>query len=160
MRCLAEARVGDIPAFEVSRRQDAKAGAEARAMAEIAAMFTGSTGRVISDLWNEFEAAETREARFARALDHLEVQFQHNLAPIETWEPVEHDLVCTKMIQPTAHDAMLRHLAAAIRDSAEDKLAEAGVDVAALRERLGFQPSPDAGSSRRQRPGPGALSVR
>ncbi len=156
---LAEAKVGDIPSFEVSKRKNAKAGAEARAMAEIAAMFSDSTGRVISDLWHEFEASETREARFARALDHLEVQFQHNLAAIETWEPVEHDLVYTKMIQPTAHDAMLRRLAAAMRDSAEDKLAEAGVDVVALRERLGFQPPPDAGCSRRKRPGPDARTV-
>ena len=47
-------------------------------------MFTDSTGRVISNLWHEFEAAQTCEARFARALDHLEFQFQHNLAAIET----------------------------------------------------------------------------
>ena len=40
---------------------------------------------------------ETPEARFAGALDHLEVQAQHNLAELSTWEPAEHDLVYTKM---------------------------------------------------------------
>ena len=134
---IAEAKVGDIPCFEVSKRKLAKAKAEARAIEEIAAMFTDSTGRVMSDLWHEFEASETHEAKFAQALDHLEVQFQHNLAPIETWEPVEYDLAYTKMIQPTAHDAVLRRLAAAIRNKAEQKLAAAGVDVTSLRQRLG-----------------------
>lgn len=105
-------------------------------MAENAAMFTDSTGGVIADLWHEFEAAESPEAKFARALDHLEVQFQHNLAPVETWEPIEYDLVYTKMTQPSAHDAILRRLAAAIRNEAEHKLTEAGVDVAALRDRI------------------------
>ena len=71
-------------------------------MSEIAAMFTDSAPRAISDLWRTFEASVTREARFAWSLDHLEVRTQHNFAPIETWEPVEHDLVYTKMIPPTA----------------------------------------------------------
>ena len=134
---IAEAKVGDIPCFEVSKRRIAKAEAEVRAMEEVAAMFTDSTGRIMSDLWHEFEAAETKEAKFAQALDHLEVQFQHNLAPIETWEPVEYDLVYTKMIQPTAHDAVLRRLAVAIRNMAEQKLSAAGIDVTSLRQRLG-----------------------
>lgn len=133
---IAETKVGDIPSFEVSRRKIAKSEAEARAMEEIAAMFADSTGRIISDLWHEFEAAETHEAKFAKALDHLEVQFQHNLAPIETWEPVEYDLAYTKMIQPTAHDAVLQHLATAIQDKAQEKLTAAGIDVTSLRERL------------------------
>ncbi len=105
-------------------------------MVEIAAMFTDTTGRAMAELWHEFEAAETPEAKFARALDHLEVQFQHNLAPTETGQSAEYELVYTKMTLPTAHDAVLRHLAAAIRHEAEQKLTAAGVDVTALRERL------------------------
>lgn len=133
---IAEAWIGDIPCFEVLERKSAKAEVEARAMAEIAAMFTDATGGVIADLWHEFEAAETPAAKFARALDHLEAQFQHNLAPMETWEPVEYDLVYTKMTQPSAHDAGLRRLAVATRNEAEHKLTVAGVDVAALRDRV------------------------
>ncbi len=132
---IAETKIGDIPVFEVSERKSSKPEAEARAMTEIADMFSDATGRLISDLWNEFEAGETPEARFARALDQLEVQLQHNLAPMETWEPIEYDLVYTRMTRPSAHDAMLRRLTAAIRNEAEHKLAAAGVDVAALRER-------------------------
>ena len=71
-----------------------------------------------------------------RALDHLEALFQHNLVPIETWESAEYELVYRKMTLPTSHDAVLRHLAAAIRHEAEQKLTAAGVDVTALRERL------------------------
>lgn len=133
---IAETITGDIPSFEVSERKSSKPEAEARAMTKIAAMFTDGTGRLISDLWHEFEAGETPEARFARALDQLEVQFQHNLAPTETWEPVEYELIYTKMTRPSAHDATLRCLTVAIRAEAERKLAAAGVDVTALRDRL------------------------
>jgi len=32
---------------------------------------------------------------------------QHNLASLETWEPIEYDLVYTKMDAPCAHDRLL-----------------------------------------------------
>ena len=34
-------------------------------MAEVAAMFTDTTVRAMAELWHEFEAAETPEAKFA-----------------------------------------------------------------------------------------------
>lgn len=135
---LAEVKVGDIPFFEVSDRKAAKAEAEAEAMAEIHAMLPDDLGREIAELWNEFEDAMTPEARFARALDHLEVQMQHNLAELGTWEPVEYDLVYTKMEAPCAHDEFLLTVAAALRAQAETKLVAAGVDVEVLRTRHGL----------------------
>lgn len=130
---IAEAEIGDIPVFEKSARKDAKAAAEAAAMGRICAGLPPDLGERIGRLWREFEDGVTPEARFARALDHLEVQFQHNLADLETWEPVELGLVYTKMDAPCAHDATLRALARAIRARAEAKLAAGGHDVAALR---------------------------
>ncbi|WP_372424435.1 HD domain-containing protein [Salinarimonas chemoclinalis] len=130
---IAETEVGDIPFFEKSARKDAKARAEAAAMARICARLPADLGARIGAAWREFEDGVTPEARFARALDHLEVQFQHNLADLDTWEPVELGLVWTKMDDPCAHDATLRALAGAIRGRAEAKLADAGHDVAALR---------------------------
>lgn len=132
---IAETEVGDIPAFEVSERRARKAEAEAAAMEEIRAMLPADLGARVAALWREFEDGATPEARFARALDHLEVQLQHNLADLATWEPLERDLVYTKMDGPCAHDATLRALAAAIRARAEAKLDAAGEDVAALRAR-------------------------
>ncbi|MGP9818712.1 HD domain-containing protein [Salinarimonas sp. NSM] len=130
---IAETEVGDIPSFEKSARKDAKMQAEAAAMERICARLPADLGARIGAAWREFEDGATPEALFARALDHLEVQFQHNLADIETWEPVELGLVWTKMDGPCAHDATLRAVAAAIRARAEAKLAAAGHDVAALR---------------------------
>ena len=134
---LAEAETGDIPYFAPGERRAAKAAQEQAAMARIGALLPPATGRMVHALWAEYEAGETPEARFARALDHLEVQAQHNLADIATWAPVEHDLVYTKMDARCAHDAFLRALCAAIRGRAEAKLRAAGVDVAALRRRHG-----------------------
>lgn len=134
---IAEAIVGDIPSFEVSARKAAKATAEAAAMDEIRAMLPPDIGAEIAALWREFEDGATPEARFARALDNLEVQVQHNLADLATWEPLERDLVYTKMDAPSAHDPTLAAFARAVRAQAEEKLAAAGEDVAALRAKHG-----------------------
>jgi putative hydrolase of HD superfamily len=134
---LAEAEVGDIPYFEVSDRQAAKVDRERAAMDRIATMLPGPEGDMVRDLWLEFEHGETAEARFARALDHLEVQAQHNFADLTTWEPIEYDLVFTKMSERCAHDPYLRSLCAVIRSRAEAKMRAGGVDVDAIRQRLG-----------------------
>jgi putative hydrolase of HD superfamily len=135
---LAEAEVGDIPYFETSARKDAKAAAERAAMDRFVERLPSPEGATVRDLWLEFEEGRTPEARFARALDHLEVQVQHNLADFATWEPVEHDLVYTKMDDRCAHDPLLQALCAGIRARAETKMREGGVDVETLRGRHGL----------------------
>jgi putative hydrolase of HD superfamily len=72
-------------------------------------------GEMVRQLWLEFEEGRSPETKFVRALDHLEVKAQHNLADLSTWEPVEHDLVYTKMDARCGHDAFLRLLLAGIR---------------------------------------------
>ena len=139
---LAEAEAGDVPFFETGDRRAGKAARERAAMDRIAAMLPAPEGETVLGLWLEFEEGETPEARFARALDHLEVQAQHNLAELSTWEPVEHDLVYTKMDERCAHDAFLRALCAGIRARAEEKMRAGGVDVDAIRRRLGSKQAP------------------
>ena len=134
---LAEAEAGDVPFFETGDRRAGKAARERAAMDRIAAMLPAPEGETVLGLWLEFEEGETPEARFAGALDHLEVQAQHNLAELSTWEPVEHDLVYTKMDERCAHDPFLRALCAGIRARAEEKMRAGGVDVDAIRRRLG-----------------------
>jgi putative hydrolases of HD superfamily len=135
---LAEVEVGDIPYFETGDRKARKAELELAAIDRIAAMLPAPEGDVVRQLWLEFEEGQTPESRFVRALDHLEVQVQHNLADISTWEPVEHGLVYTKMDERCAHDAFLRHLLGGIRATAETKMREGGVDVDAVRSRIGI----------------------
>ena len=135
---LAEVEVGDIPYFETGDRKAKKAELELAAIERIAKMLPAPEGEMVKQLWLEFEDGTTPEARFVRALDHLEVQVQHNLADLSTWEPVEHGLVYTKMDERCAHDAFLRQLLAGVRTAAETKMREGGVDLAAVRARIGI----------------------
>jgi putative hydrolase of HD superfamily len=121
---LAEVEVGDIPCFETGDRKTNKAELELAAIERIATMLPAPEGEMVKQLWLEFEDGKTPEARFVRALDHLEVQVQHNLADLSTWEPVEHGLVYTKMDERCAHDAFLRQLVLGVRTAAETKMRE------------------------------------
>lgn len=130
---LVEAEAGDVPSFETGERRDLKAARERRAIEGIRDRLPGDTGAELFDLWHEFEDRATPEARLAHALDQLEVQIQHNLADLATWEPVEYGLVWTKMDRACAHDRFLAALCDAVKARAEAKLAAAGHDVGRLR---------------------------
>lgn len=119
---LVEAIAGDVPFFETGARKDGKAAREAAAIEEIRARIGGAEGEELHELWHAFEAGVCQEAKVARALDHLEVQIQHNLADLATWEPVEHGLIYTKMTGPCAFDPFLAALARRVTDQAEAKI--------------------------------------
>lgn len=133
---LVEAECGDVVYFETGPRKDRKAERERAAIETIRRMAGPATGQELHDLWHEFEERATSEAKLVAALDHLEVQIQHNLADLATWESVEYDLVYTKMDERCAHDPFLVDLCRAVRAAAEAKMRAAGIDPAAIRERL------------------------
>jgi putative hydrolase of HD superfamily len=133
---LVEAIAGDVPYFEQGTRQDLKAERELTAIEEIRTRIGGDAGQEVFALWHEFEGRATAEAKYASALDHLEVQIQHNLADITTWEPIEFDLVYTKMHDRCSHDVFLTVLCGAIREQAEIKMTASGIDVDAIKNRL------------------------
>jgi putative hydrolase of HD superfamily len=139
---LVEAVVGDVPFFDTGERKRLKARREQEAIDTIRAALDPATGQEVYDLWQEYEAKATAEARFATALDHLEVQVQHNLADFATWEPIEYDLVYTKMDAPCAVDPFLAAFCAAVKAQAEQKMAAGGIDPAAVRQRLGAAGGP------------------
>ena len=134
---LVEAEVGDVPYFETGERKQAKAARERQAIVAIRDRLGGPAGQEVHDLWHEYEGRRTAEARFAGALDHLEVQAQHNLAALASWEPVEHELVYTKMDAACAHDPFLSAFCAAVKAQAEEKMVAGGIDVAAVKRRVG-----------------------
>ncbi len=134
---LIEAETGDIPFFEDSSRQAKKAEQEQHAIENIRAMLPEPLGQEIYLLWQEFECGFTLEAKFAKALDNLEVQFQHNLADLQTWEEIEYDLVYTKMDTSCQHDKFLTILCEAIKQGAENKLIAGGIDIDRLKKRIG-----------------------
>ena len=140
---LVEAEAGDVPFFDRGERRAMKAVREQAAIEGIRARLGDPVGTEIYELWQEYEAKATPEAKLATALDQLEVQIQHNLASIETWTPIEYDLVYTKMDRHCAHDRFLAGLCEAVKRQAEDKMRAAGIDVDAVKRALSTARAPD-----------------
>jgi putative hydrolases of HD superfamily len=79
---LGEAVGGDVPAPEQARRRQAgvatgKGKDERRDLLTLLEPLPSRLGSEIADLWDEYEAAKTSEARLAKALDKLETIMQH-----------------------------------------------------------------------------------
>lgn len=74
---LGEAYDGDIPAVEQTD-PDSKRASETRAVQRLTDLLPAQAGAVIRDLWEEYEACRTPEARFVKALDKAETIIQHN----------------------------------------------------------------------------------
>lgn len=132
---IVEIDAGDTPVpFMVGNDQlkRDKEEREKNAIAAVREKLGEEIGKEIHDLWCEFEAQETYEAKVAYALDKLEVQIQHNEADLTTWIPVEYDLIYSRR-KYTAFDSTLDELRTVIEQEAEKKLASAGIDVDALR---------------------------
>jgi len=134
---LVEAEVGDVPFFETGSAKEKKNELEQAAITKIRGMLEPVTGSEIYELFQEYEKHQSLEAKFAKALDNLEVQVQHNLADLKTWEEIEYGLVYTKMDRFCAHDRYLRELCAAVKQEAEEKMRVGGVDVEAVKRRSG-----------------------
>jgi len=93
---IVEMEAGDIPAMTTLRNpqiKELKNSNELKAINNIKQFLGSSIGDEIYDLWQEFELKETPEAKFANALDKLEVQIQHNQASLDTWEDFEFDMI-------------------------------------------------------------------
>jgi putative hydrolase of HD superfamily len=72
---LVEIDVGDVPIHSAGGQAHASAqtrAAEARAAERIFGLLPADTGLALRALWDEFEAAETPDARFAKALDRVQ----------------------------------------------------------------------------------------
>jgi putative hydrolase of HD superfamily len=74
---LGEAIGGDIPAIE-QVPGESKAPQERRDLLRLLEPLPARLRREITELWDEYEAAATPEARLAKALDKLETIMQHN----------------------------------------------------------------------------------
>lgn len=136
---LVESLAGDIPFFEVSDRKAQKAINEKAAIEKIREMLPSEVGAEVFELWHEFEEARSLEAKFARALDNLEVQMQHNMASLDTWQPIEYELVYTKMGRHCDYDSFLKAICEAVRGEAEEKMVSGGISVEAIKDKLGIE---------------------
>jgi putative hydrolase of HD superfamily len=136
---LVEAEARDVSALDVLRDPSIKiqkAEREAQAIENLRAALKDTNGQEIYDLFHEFENKETYEAKVANALDKLEVQLQHNDADISTWEEIEYDM-SYMMDKHVSFDDTLAELKNQIEQAAELKMALAGIDTDAVKQRVG-----------------------
>lgn len=132
---LVEADAGDVPIPHMVKNPELKKAKEEKekaAIEKIRAMLNDAVGKEIYSLWNEFESRETYEAKVAFALDKLEVQLQHNEADINTWEPIEYELIYSRR-QFTSFDSTIDRLRKMIETDAEEKLTKAGIDIQSIK---------------------------
>ena len=74
---LVEIYAGDTFAYD-EKGKESKAAREAAAADRLFALLPGEDGEKIRALWEEFDAEETDDARYAAALDHFQ-PFLHNI---------------------------------------------------------------------------------
>jgi putative hydrolase of HD superfamily len=74
---LGEAVGGDVPAPEQLRRGASKSADERRDLLQLLEPLPTTLREEITSLWDEYEAAQTPEAKLAKALDKLETILQH-----------------------------------------------------------------------------------
>jgi putative hydrolase of HD superfamily len=85
---LSEVLEGDVYRLDLSK-QERKYEREKASVDKLAALLPKDTGKEIIDLCLEFEGEKTRESRFVKLLDRLEVLIQHNEAGAKTWDETE-----------------------------------------------------------------------
>ncbi|MDP1669758.1 HD domain-containing protein [Phaeovulum sp.] len=86
---LVEIDVGDVPIHSLNGQAHGSAetqAAEARAAARIFGMLPGDLGDDLLALWQEFEAASSPDAMFAKALDRVQPVMQNLASGGGTWK--------------------------------------------------------------------------
>lgn len=82
---IVEIDAGDVPFFATGGDKAAMAKTERQAAERIFRLLPPEQGAEMLALWQEFEAAETKEARFAKAIDRLQPLLINTLTGGGTW---------------------------------------------------------------------------
>jgi putative hydrolase of HD superfamily len=82
---LVEIDAGDTIAYADATAKAAQAERERAAAERLFGMLPGGQGAWLRALWDEFEARQTRESRFARALDRVQPILQNAASGGVTW---------------------------------------------------------------------------
>jgi len=130
---LVEIDAGDLFLYADEAQHARQEEAERAAADRIFALLPASQATRIRALWDEFEERETREARFARALDRLQPMLANFEAGGGTW--VSHGITADQVLPKVA---LIADGSAALGGYATDLLARAA-DAGLL------APSPDTG---------------
>jgi putative hydrolase of HD superfamily len=82
---LVEVDAGDLSAYAPAADQDRQHAAEQAAADRLFALLPPEQAASMRRLWDEFEERETREARFARALDRMQPMLENVKVGGGTW---------------------------------------------------------------------------
>lgn len=81
---LVEIYAGDTFAYDVTGNQD-KEEREQKAADKLFALLPPDQGEMIRSLWEEFDAMETADAKYAACMDRLQPFFHNTLTDGHTW---------------------------------------------------------------------------
>lgn len=82
---LVEIYAGDTYAYDETGKQSQRE-REEQAADRLFGMLPEDQGRYMRDLWEEFEAEETREAKFARTMDHIQPLMLNDASEGKSWQ--------------------------------------------------------------------------
>jgi len=93
---VVEIDAGDTYAYdEVAKATQAER--EAKAALRLFGLLPEDQAKELLALWEEFEAGESKEARFARAMDNLQPMLLNDASGGKAWE--EHQVVLSKILK-------------------------------------------------------------
>ena len=118
---LGEAFTGDIASFNKTESDEQK---ELCAYQAWIAELPAYQKKQMSELLEEMEALETKEARLYKALDKMEAVIQHNESDIATWLPLEYDLQMTYGGEEVAFSPYLVNLKELLNEWTQNKIRE------------------------------------
>lgn len=125
---INEAYVGDVPAQFAAEHAKQSAREHAN-MQDLIERFAHIGMQDIADLWEEYERAETWEAKFVKALDKIEVRLQHNENPIDTWSEIEFPRALYAADKYCQFDAFIQDFNEQVKAESATKISQAGYDI-------------------------------
>lgn len=132
---IIEAESGDVPAQDYQYSKTAtkdKETKEKAAIEHIRKQLNSKTGDKIYALWNEFEERKTDEAKFAVAMDKMEIRLQHVEDPVDTWSDQERPRALFAADKYCDFDKAVKEFNELIKSKAKGKLEDAGYDLSEL----------------------------
>jgi len=89
----------------------------------------GELGWEVFALWHELEERKTKEAKFVKALDSLEANFQSVMHDVGYWDDWFYKIALTKADKYCTHEKILQELNKEITRMMKKEIKKAGVNL-------------------------------
>ena len=124
---LAEVITGDQPYFVCEGREEVKQEKfekELSAMRYIKSLLPETVGEDLFELWQEYEAGESLEAKFVKAIDKIEAQVQHNEMSYLHWNDYDRKYAPNRLDKYCNYDSFLTKIKALVQEESMQKIAD------------------------------------